>query len=88
MNLGHTAYGHFAAQTPDLVLKSLGEPASGGQPRKRFLFHGITVAAENPAVFKFKIHSRAATRQIPDAVNFPVVITGLTLATAGTDIFF
>jgi len=88
VHLGHTAYGHFAAQPSDLVLKALGEPSSGGQPRKRFLFHGTAMAAENPAGFELKIHSRAAAGQVPDAVSFTVITAGLAPAAAGADIFF
>jgi hypothetical protein len=86
--LGYSAYGHFAAQPSDLVFEALGEPSSCGQPRKRFLFHGTAMTAEDPAGLEFKIHSRAAAGQVPNAVNFTVIKTGLFPATAGAGTFF
>ena len=74
--------------TPDLVLKALGEPSSGGQPCERFLFHGLTMPTEDPAGLELEIYSRAAAGQIPDTVDFTVITTGPDSATAGTDVFF
>lgn len=88
VNLGHAAYGHVTAQPSYFLLKALGEPSSGGQPCERFLFHNAAMAAVNPAVFEFEIHSRAAAGQIPDAVTFLIIVTGLSPATTRAGVFF